>query len=76
MNEDPSGGSASQAEKEEVDARSIYVGNVRLNNPLVLFQFGIYIPILLPGMLYVSFYFSESHNSFYESFFRIKRYHS
>lgn len=67
VNEDPSGGSASQAEKEEVDARSIYVGNVRLNNPLVLFQFGIYIPILLPGMLYVSFY---------ESFFRIRRYHS
>lgn len=76
MIEDPSGGSASQAEKEEVDARSIYVGNVRLNNPLVLFQFGIYIPILLHAMLYVSLYFSESNNSFYKSFFKIRRYHS
>lgn len=33
--EDPNGGSASQAEKEEVDARSIYVGNVRLSSPVL-----------------------------------------
>lgn len=32
INEDPSGGSA---EKEEVDSRSIYVGNVRLPPPLI-----------------------------------------
>jgi|APAra0007618407_1042631.scaffolds.fasta_scaffold09285_5 hypothetical protein len=34
INEDPSGG-VSAAEKEEVDSRSIYVGNVRLVPPLI-----------------------------------------
>ena len=32
MYEDSSGASATQAEKEEVDSRSIYVGNVRFYN--------------------------------------------
>ena len=32
MYEDSSGTSATQAEKEEVDSRSIYVGNVRFYN--------------------------------------------
>lgn len=35
---DASGGSASQAEKEEADARSIYVGNVRFTS-FILFHF-------------------------------------
>lgn len=36
MHEDSSGASATQAEKEEVDSRSIYVGNVRSNNPFLV----------------------------------------
>lgn len=38
MYEDSSGGSATQAEKEEVDARSIYVGNVRVQNLFPYFR--------------------------------------
>lgn len=34
MYEDSSSASATQAEKEEVDSRSIYVGNVRPNDPV------------------------------------------
>lgn len=41
--EDSSGASATQAEKEEVDSRSIYVGNVRFINPFqFLFKFWIF----------------------------------
>lgn len=35
--EDSPSGSATQAEKEEVDSRSIYVGNVRVNYPVLIF---------------------------------------
>lgn len=39
ISEDSSGTSATQAEKEEVDSRSIYVGNVRFYDPLSLLCF-------------------------------------
>lgn len=38
MYEDSSGSSATQAEKEEVDSRSIYVGNVRVQNLFPYFR--------------------------------------
>ena len=38
MYKDTSSGSATQAEKEEVDLRSIYVGNVRFYNPFPCFK--------------------------------------
>lgn len=38
MYEDSSGSSATQAEKEEVDSRSIYVGNVRAQNLFPCFR--------------------------------------
>ena len=36
MHEDSSSASVTQAEKEEVDSRSIYVGNVRSNDPFLV----------------------------------------
>lgn len=36
--QDSTGASASQAEKEEVDSRSIYVGNVRFTNPFTCLE--------------------------------------
>jgi hypothetical protein len=43
MCEDSPGASATQAEKEEVDSRSIYVGNVRVYYPFLFILSYLYV---------------------------------